>query len=433
LIISGNTLYGTARNYGSLTLPGDGYGTVFRMNTDGSGFTNIHCFSGIAPEGGNMDGSVVLQGNTLYTTAAFGGGSNYGCVLAINIDGTGETNLHNFTQTGPNFPYTNSDGSYPSAGLLLVGNLLYGTANGGGTNGGGTLFTLNTNGTGFTILHHFSFPTGNYPARDLLLSAGTLYGTTGSGGSSGVGTIFKINTNGTGYTNFYNFPSSSGSPQTNVDGAFPACNLVLSGSTLYGTTTEGGDFGSGTIFSVDTNGDNFTVLHVFSVTNAAGINADGAKPQSGLTLVGNVLYGTTSMGGSAGNGTVFQIHTDGSGFTNLHVFSATNGIGSTGVGGTNLDGAHPIGGLLYSGGTLFGTTSQGGTLGNGAIFSITFPPTLTINLAGTNAILTWPSNVTGFNLQVTTNLAGTWDSLAGQYNVTNPMVGRQKFYRLASP
>jgi hypothetical protein len=130
---------------------------------------------------------------------------------------------------------------------------------------------------------------------------------------------------------------------------------------------------------------------------------------------------------------VFQINTDGSGFANVHVFSATNGVGETGKGGTNLDGAHPIGGLVFAGGTLYGTASEGGTLGNGAIFSITIPPTLTINVSGTNAILKWPSNVAGFNLEVSTNLAGTWNPLTGQYVITNPISGKQKFYRLKSP
>ena len=140
-----------------------------------------------------------------------------------------------------------------------------------------------------------------------------LYGTTPSGGSSAAGTIFKINTNGTGYTNFYDFKATSGPGNTNSEGAFPACNLVLSGSTLFGTAAEGGDLGGGTIFKIDTNGTGFSVLHAFATTNGVGgTNAGGARPMWGLTLVANVLYGTASMGGISGNGTVFKINTDGS-------------------------------------------------------------------------------------------------------------------------
>jgi uncharacterized repeat protein (TIGR03803 family) len=321
--------------------------------------------------------------------------------------------------------------------MMLVGNTLYGTGNGGGTNGGGTLFAVTTNGTGFTNLHNFSFATGNYPSRDLILAGGAFYGTTGSGGSSGVGTIFKINTNGTGYTNFYSFSQPSGPDRTNSDGAFPACSLVLLGTNLYGTAAEGGDLGGGTIFVTDTNATAFMVLHAFPTTNGiTGTNVGGARPSSGLTLAGNELYGTTFTGGTGGSGTVFKMNTDGSGFTTLYNFSVTNGMGTNGTGaGTNFDGAHPVGGLLFAGGTLYGTASEGGTAGFGTVFSISFPPTLTIKLFGTNAILTWPTNVAGFNLQSTTNLppSAAWDPVAGQYSVTNPISGRQKFYRLKSP
>ena len=433
LIISGNTLYGTARNYGSLDLPGDGYGTVFRMNTDGSGFTNLHTFSGIVPDGGNLNASLVLSGNTLYTTATFGGASDYGCVIAINTDGTGLTNLHNFSAPLGPFPSTNYDGADPSTSLILSGGTLYGLANGGGLNGWGTLFALSTNGTAFTNLHNFNIIDGQNPGSDLVLSGSTFYGATAAGGAFHSGTIFKVSTNGSAYTNLFHFPAASGPNNTNAEGVFPSCGLVLAGTNLYGTASEGGELGGGTIFVLDTNGTTFNVLHSFATTNGpTGINAGGARPRSGLALSGNVLYGTTFTGGSSGSGTIFKINTDGTGFSTLYEFSATNGVGSTGIGGTNLDGAHPVGALLFSGDTLYGTASEGGTLGNGTIFSIILPPTLAIHLSGTNAILTWPSNSAGFNLEMSTNPAGAWNPLSGQYSVTNPISGKQKFYRLHS-
>jgi uncharacterized repeat protein (TIGR03803 family) len=433
LIVSSNTLYGATRTYGGGNAGGSG--SVFSMNVNGSGFTNLHTFSAIAPEAGNLAGSLVLSGGLLYGTATFGGSSNYGAIFAIGTNGLGLTNLFNFQSTGSDFPYPNSVGAYPLAGLILIGNTFFGTANGGGTNGGGTFFAVNTNGTGFTNLYNFSFATGNYPSKDLILAGGVFYGTTGSGGDHGVGTIFKINTNGAGYTNFYSFSQTSGPDRTNNDGAFPACSLVLSGTNLYGTASEGGDLGGGTVFMIDTNGTAITTLHAFAATNGiTGVNVGGARPRSGLTLVSNVLYGITFTGGTSGNGTVYKINTDGSGFTTLYNFSATNGFGTNGTGGgTNFDGAHPVGGLLFAGGTLYGTASEGGTASFGTIFSISFPPTLTIALAGTNAIVTWPSNVTGFNLESTTNLSSVWNAVSGQYSVTNPVLGRQKFFRLKSP
>ena len=101
LIVSSNTLYGTAHTYGGGT--GGGSGSIFRLKTDGSAFTNLHTFSSIAPEAGYMAAALVLSGNTLYTTAVFGGGSNYGCVVAIGIDGSGLTNLYNFSRSWVRF------------------------------------------------------------------------------------------------------------------------------------------------------------------------------------------------------------------------------------------------------------------------------------------------------------------------------------------
>ena len=88
-----------------------------------------------------------------------GGSSGNGTVFAVNTDGTGFTNLHSFTAKS-GLASTNSDGAYPSAGLILSGNTLYGTANGGGSSGNGTVFAVNTDGTGFTNLHSFTASSG---------------------------------------------------------------------------------------------------------------------------------------------------------------------------------------------------------------------------------------------------------------------------------
>ncbi len=427
LLLTSNTLYGTTREYGGG--PRDGSGSVFRLYTDGSSFTNLHTFTG-GTDGGNLNSSLILVSNILYGTASFGGGSNFGCVFGINTDGTSLTNVYSFSALGfVTFPNTNGDGAYPQAGLVSSGSTLYGTAYEGGTVGWGTVFGVNTNGGSFTNLHNFTFIDGQYPSASLILSAGTLYGTTPDGGN-GYGTLFKIGTNGLGYTNFYNFSAPPGYPYTNTDGANPLCNLVLSGSTLYGTAASGGSAANGTVFKVNTDGSGFTRLHDFSATNNLGINSDGAYPQGGLFLAGNWLYGVAGNGGSSGNGTVFMVDTNGNGFTTLHSFSATNNSA-----GTNSDGTMPIGGLVMSGNTLYGTASAGGAAGYGTVFSIVIPPPLTITLSGTNAVITWPTNVTGYNLQSTTNLVPpvNWSAVNGQYAVTNPLSSRRKFFRLIQP
>src|ERR1039457_5061361 len=201
----------------------------------------------------------------------------------------------------------------------------------------------------FTTLHSFNYSDGNYPVAGLILSGNTLYGTAEGGGSSGDGTVFAVNTDGTGFTNLHSFTATSAHPPyANSDGRNPFAGLILSGNTLYATAKEGGSLGYGTVFAVNTNGTSFTNLH-----NLAG-GSDGALPDAGLLLSGDTLYGTAQQGGSSGNGTVFRLNTNGTGFTNLHSFTVNTA-------GTNSDGAYPYAGLILSGNTLYGTASGGGS------------------------------------------------------------------------
>jgi uncharacterized repeat protein (TIGR03803 family) len=142
------------------------------------------------------------------------------------------------------------------------------------------------------------------------------------------------------------------------DGASPDHgNLVQSGTTLYGLTAEGGKFGLGTLFSLQLTGTKkFKILHSFGTSSI-----DGANPLGSLLLSGNTLYGTTSAGGSPGLGTVFQINTDGTNYTRLHIFQ----------GGT--DGANPIDNVILVNNTLYGMTSAGGQCSHGVIFSVALP------------------------------------------------------------
>jgi len=397
LILSGNTLYGTTGDGGT-----GGDGSVFAIYTDGLGFTNLYSFtvtSDSSPysnsDGANPSAGLILSGNTLYGTAYFGGSSGEGTIFAVNTDGSGFTNLYSFTG--------GSDGANPNASLILSGDTLYGTASQGDVDNNGTVFAINTDGSGFTNLYNFTGGDGSDPSGGLILSGDTLYGTASRGGRSGEGMLFAINTDGTGFTNLYSFADS-------YDGANPACGLVLSGNTLYGTAENGGLTAySGTVFSISINGTNFTILHDF-------VYDDGIEPAAGLVLSGNTLYGTTGAGGTGGSGTLFAVNTDSSGFTNLCNLSRSQA------------------GLILSGNTLYGTTYYGGN-NYGTVFSLTVPlpsaPQLAITLSGTNVVLTW--SAAGFNLQSTTNLASpvVWSAVSGQNAVTNPISGMQMFFRLS--
>jgi uncharacterized repeat protein (TIGR03803 family) len=233
-----------------------------------------------------------------YGTAANGGSVGYGTVFAVNPDGTGFTNLHSFN---------NSDGANPWTGLVLLGHTLYGTTYRGGSSGDGTLFAVNTDGTGFTTLHTFTGGSdGGYPNGGLIISGNALYGTTAHGGmlapvSTGDGTVFAINTDGTGFTTLHTFP--------------PALGQSVPGYDLF-------------------RGEEYYVWMY--------LNTDGAVPVAGLILAGNTLYGTASGGGNGGNGTVFRVNTDGTGFAILHHFEQTENLTRQYLGGGIL----PPGGVL---------------------------------------------------------------------------------------
>ncbi len=384
-------------------------------------FTTLHSFTSVSDGGGPRAG-LLLSGNTLYGTASGGGSSGYGTVFAIDTNGTGFTNLHSFNY---------SDGASPTAGLILSGATLYGTASSGSSSDNGTVFRLNTYGTGFTNLYSFSGGSdGGGLSAGLLLSGNILYGTARNGGSSGNGTVFAIDTNGTGFTNLHSFTATPGTI-TNSDGTWPSTGLILSGNTLYGTASGGGSGGAGTVFAVNTNGTGFTNLHSFTATSGSlYTNSDGSQPFAELILSGNTLYGTASYGGSSGKGTVFAVNTDGTGFTNLYSFTAFSNS-------TNNDGAYPQAGLILSGNTLYGTASGGGSSGRGTVFSLSLPlPSLNIALTGNQAVLFWSASATNYILQSTTNLASpNWLTASDAvpviaFTVTNTSPAR--FFRLQS-
>ena len=387
---------------------------MFSVKIDGTGFTNLYNFTSLTSSGTNSDGAfpqarLLLSGTTLYGTTYTGGSSGAGTIFAINLNDLSFTNIHTFSYV---------DGYRPGSLMVLAGNTLCGTASGGGGNyGSGTIFKINTDGSGFTNIYNFTAAStnsaglytnsdGTYLNSGLVLLNNTFYGTANYGGKSGHGTVFKVNTNGMFFQTLHSFTALTGPyNSTNSDGADPLAGMVLSGNTLYGTTMDGGVWGDGTMFAISTDGLDFTNLHSF-----AGYPSDGAIPEGRLILFSNVLYGTTSQGGSFGSSTVFAINTDDTGLTYLSDFSAEEYDAATGF-GTNHDGVGPFDALSFSQSenTLYGTASDGGIFGSGTVFSISLPPPpLTIALAQTNVILSWPSsalgvNYAGFVLQAATN------------------------------
>ena len=261
--------------------------------------------------------------------------------------------LHSFNNNGV-------DGANPFAGLIgdAAGNL-YGTTGYGGTYNWGTVFKLTPQAGGGwteTVLHSFSGGDGADPLAGLISDAvGNLYGTTWGGGTGsncgtgGCGTVFELSpTAGGGWTEtvLHNFDNNG------ADGVDPSAGLIFdAGGNLYGTTQLGGTYDNGTVFKVSPGegGWTETVLHSFG-----SINNDGGTPSAGLIFdaAGN-LYGTTRGGGTYYYGTVFELSpTAGGGWTEtvLHNF------------GNGTDGRYLSASLIFdAAGNLYGTTAAGGT------------------------------------------------------------------------
>jgi uncharacterized repeat protein (TIGR03803 family) len=418
LALSGNTLYGATWQGGHL-----GNGTIFSVNTNGYALTLLDTLNG--NDGSGAYAGMVLSGNTLFGTTSGGGADGYGAVFKVNISGAPMTVLHGFTN--------GNDGGLPYGGVVLSGDTLYGTTWQGPGTSGGVVYAISTNGGPLRVVHNFAaFADGQSVQGGLVLAGGMLYGTAVFGGAFGNGTVFVVNTNGSGFKNLYSFPLLSNA--TNSVGAFPYAGLAESGGVLFGTAAGGGLFANGTIFSIGTNGTGFTVLHTFSSTaSISSPNSDGATPKAALILSGSVLYGTAVDGGSAGNGVVFEINTDGSGFAVLHHFSAFGAAA-----GTNFDGATPSGSLVMGGNQLFGTTFEGGRAGYGTVFSVAPAPALSAYVSAPNIVLTWPTNGAyalesspGVGADASWTTVGNAPVIVGGQNVvSNPLTQPQLFFRL---
>ena len=285
--------------------------------------TVLYSFAG-GSDGGTPFGDLTLSGSTLYGMTSEGGdwlcvSGGCGTIFSINTDGSGYRTLHEFGGTRA------GDGKTPLGSLILAGSTVYGMTSGGGDTDKGVIFSINTDGSGYKVLHSFGAGPENgmvpyYGALALLGS--TLYGATSEGGTLGGGTIFSINTDGSGFKVLHSFERLTVYYTGQEDGSTPYGGLVLSGSALYGMTWSGGNWsnassGNGTVFSFDTNGNTYTRLHSFGVSPDDNI----AGPVGSLTPLGTILYGMTPWGGDGLGGAIFSLNTDGSGFKVLHEFS----------------------------------------------------------------------------------------------------------------
>jgi uncharacterized repeat protein (TIGR03803 family) len=329
--------------------------TLQRLSARGNaiaagGYKVLYSFKGPfgATDGAQPFADLTNVGGTLYGTTAYGGGN--GC---YNQGGCGTVfAMTRFGKERVVYRFTGQpDGAIPLSNLIAVNGKLYGTTQSGGTSNYGTVFSVTTSGVE-QVLHSFKGdPDGLYPAGGLVNVNGTFYGLTQF-------TIYKITPAGK-ETVIHTFGS-----QSYNDGLLPVGDLVNLKGTLYGATTKGGSHcrgpssdGCGAVFSVTTSGKE-RVIYSFK----GKVKGDAEWPGAGLTILSGVLYGTSTIGGGHANrGSVFAVTTSG---TEQIVYGFQG----------SPDGDTPEARLTVVGGSLYGTTVNGGTgclYSCGTVFNVT--------------------------------------------------------------
>jgi uncharacterized repeat protein (TIGR03803 family) len=203
-------------------------------------------------------------------------------------------------------------------------------------------------GQTYTILHSFSYGDGGNPdATPILDATSNLYGTAPNGGQYGYGVVYKLDTTAK-MTILHHFTGGA-------DGGKSFAPVVFDpNGNLYGVTQAGGQFGYGTVFKLDTAG-NVTTLHDFG---EPAYEVGG--PNGGLYrgAAGN-LFGVTSMGGRFGLGVIFRVDVNGH-YSVLHDFA-----------GPPEDGANPHCRLIRDAAlNFYGTASHGGQNDFGLVFKL---------------------------------------------------------------
>lgn len=325
--------------------------------------TVIHDFTGGRDGSGPQAGLTMDVAGDLYGTATLGGSAGLGTVFRLQP-------VESHWIFTPLYSFKGGDdGAIPITRVVRGTNgILYGTTARGGHQGCnttcGTVFSLRPPATpchsalcswSESVLYRFNGGSdGYYPNGEPVFdAAGNIFGTTQFGGAANEGTVFELMPSGGGWTEsvLYTFPNSS------TDGYLPNSGVVLDqAGSLYGTTYYGGASGAGTIYQLSSTGSGWSesILHDFSGAD------DGGNPVGHLIFdpLGN-LYGTTPTAGLAGGGTVFMLASSGSNWMFTTLSSLPPGTGSYGS---------PI---MDTSGNVYGTTFSSGLYGFGSVFELT--------------------------------------------------------------
>jgi uncharacterized repeat protein (TIGR03803 family) len=247
--------------------------------------TILHHFTGKADGSDPIGGVVRDAAGTLYGETFQGGGvpctTNYEasaqCGTVYSLDTAGNFKVL-ATFTGPN-------GAHGDITPLLIGSTLYGATSNGGTGDAGVVFSVNTDGTGFTLLHQFTGADGSDPVALVAGPKGTFYGIAETGGAANDGVLFSVTAAGV-YTVLNSFNADGANPNSLVIGA----NGVLYGSTRFGATSPACENLCSIFFSYTPSSRRYAT--VFTLPSSG---VDGNYPALGSVGPGPTLYGGDSV------------------------------------------------------------------------------------------------------------------------------------------
>lgn len=386
LLAPDGRLWGTTTEGGA-----NGSGVVFRIGTDGAGYTVVHAFAAAATDGTNADGReprgplTVGADGRLYGGTTNGGPGGTGTLYSIDPSTLAFRTEFAFEERSTTNP--SIGGGRPQFGISDGGDgFYYGGTTVGGANDSGTLFRLRlataNEDAELTTLHSFAARTFRQPGNDddrnddgwnvegnlIRSAAGLLYGATSEGGPNDTGTLFRIHPDGSGFTTLFRFAAID-DEDINVGGAIPEGRLARAADgMIYGTTQRGGRSGNGVIYRIDPATDAVSVVYEFLPrVDGARTSADSSRPASGLVAgADGALYGAGRDGGGAATGGVFRYTPGQPGVQLLYSFSAAD------ANGRNADGVGPGSGVVVGSPStlLYGVTNDGGASGVGTIYRL---------------------------------------------------------------
>lgn len=281
------------------------------------------------------DGLTIDSSGDLYGMSASGGANSYGAIFELVHGATSVTALAPSTSTGP-------VGETAPLTLDSSGDL-FGASGNGGSGGVGALFELAKGSNSITTITSFTGANGRAPGVGGVLfdSSGDIFGTTQSGGTYSDGNIFELPKGATSTVSLVSF--------NGTNGRYPDGIAIDSSGDLLGTTNTGGASNVGDVYELAKGATTITVLASFVTTN-------GAMPYCNLVMDSSGdLFGTTTSGGPASDGTLFEVPHGLSSIVMLTAFGGANGADP----GSEI--------AIDSAGDIFGTTAAGG-VGYGVVF-----------------------------------------------------------------